>query len=85
MRAPWIGTGEFRHGRLPPLAASGGGLAGLLGPLRLGREPDPSRGPLQVADLLLQRVNLRCCWSGCGAAASSAGGNAVAVPLEASA
>jgi hypothetical protein len=54
------GAGEFRHDRFPPKTR----LAGLLGPLRLGRRTGQVRGvqsgrPLQVTDLLLQRIDLR--------------------------
>jgi hypothetical protein len=53
------GAGEFRHDRFPPKTR----LAGLLGPLRFGRHTGPVRGvqsgrPLQVMNLLLQRIDL---------------------------
>jgi hypothetical protein len=54
------GTGEFRHDRFPLETR----LAGLPGPLRLGRAAGQVRGvqggrPLQVTDLLPQRIDLR--------------------------
>src|ERR1700733_8399477 len=58
IRAPWMAPGSFAINRLPPLPAPPQGLAGLLGSLRLGRGRIHRRGPLQVADLLLQRVKL---------------------------
>src|SRR5579859_1213961 len=62
IRAPWMAPGSFAIAAsrryLPTYLLRSQKLAGLLGPLGLDRSRIHRRGPLQVADLLLQRVNL---------------------------
>src|SRR5580700_7261683 len=58
IRAPWMAPGSFAINASRRYLSSNQELAGLLGPLRLDRSRIHRRGPLQVADLLLQRVNL---------------------------
>ena len=74
------GAGQFSHDRLPPKSWLSRGLAGCAARLGAARRPGPTvssgGGPLQVTDLLLQRVDLAACWPGAWAVSAAGGGTA---------
>ena len=58
MRAPWMAPGSFAMTAPSASSYRGAGLARLLGSRGIGRDGIHRGGPLQVADLLLQRADL---------------------------